>query len=79
MRLSDVELIVGRHYCYKEKDIYSGTCSMQYGHFPNVTQVKPLPLPDFSCILKKSELHFVIVVLYVMFKCYRKRISSLMH
>ena len=22
------KMIVGRHYCYKEKGIYSGTCSM---------------------------------------------------
>ena len=74
------KMIVGRHYCYKGKGIYSGTCSMQYGYFPNVKQVKPLSLPDFSCILKKnSELHFVIVALYLLFKYYRKRLSSLMH
>ena len=35
-------------------------------------QVRPLPLPDFSCILKKkSEFHFVTVVLCLMFKYYR--------
>ena len=38
-----VKMIVGRHYCYKGKGIYSGTCSMLCGHFPNVMQVKPLP------------------------------------
>ena len=48
------KMIVERHYCYKGKGIYSETCSMQYGHFPNVMQVKPLPLLDFSCILKKE-------------------------
>ena len=47
-------MIVGRHYCYKGKGIYSGTCSVEYGHFPKVMQVKPLLLPDFSCILKKE-------------------------
>ena len=55
MRLCDAKkMIVGRHYCFKGKGIYSGTCSMSYWHFPNVMQVKPLPLPDFSCILKKE-------------------------
>ena len=38
------KMIVGRHYCYKGKGIYSGTCSMKYGHFPNVMQVKPCAL-----------------------------------
>ena len=38
-----------------------------------------LSLPDFSCILKKSELHFVVVVLYLMFIYYHKRLSSIMH
>ena len=49
-----LKMIVGRHYCYKGKGIYSGTCSVKYGHFPNVMQVKPPPLPDFSCILRKE-------------------------
>ena len=26
---------------------------VQYGHFPNAMQVKPLSLPHFSCILKE--------------------------
>ena len=43
-----IKMIVGRHYCCKGKGIYSGTCSMKFGLFPNIMQVKPLPLPDFS-------------------------------
>ena len=35
--------------------IYSETCSMLCGHFPNVMQVKPLPLPDLVPYQKKSE------------------------
>ena len=32
-------------------------------------QVKPLTFPDFSCLLKKkSEFHFVIVILHLIFK-----------
>ena len=61
-----IKMIVGRRYCYKGKGIYSGTCSMECGYFPNVVQVK-------------SELHFAVVVLYLMFIYYRKRLSSLMH
>ena len=49
-----IKMIEGRHYCYKRKGIYSGTCSMKCGHFPKVMQVKLRPLPDFSCILKKK-------------------------
>ena len=52
------KMIVGMHYCYKGKCIYSGTCSMECGHFPNVMQVKLLPLPDFICILKKEWITF---------------------
>ena len=53
-----IKMIVGRHYCYKGKGIYSRTCSMKCGHFPNVMQEKPLPLPDFSCLLKKKWIAF---------------------
>ena len=49
-----IKMTAGRRYCYKGKGIYCGTCSMQCGHFPNVMQVKHLPLTDFSCILKKE-------------------------
>ena len=36
--------------------------------------------PDFSCKLKNmNELRFATVVLYLMFKYYHKRLSSLMH
>ena len=57
-------MIVGRHYCYKGKGIYSGTCSMKYGHFPNFMQFNSLLLPDFSRILKKKRVNSILLLLF---------------
>ena len=63
-----IKMTVERHYCY-EGHLFWKMFNVMWAISKRHASVA-LPIPDFSCIL-----HFV-VVLYLMFIYYRKRLSS---